>query len=251
MHNDSSQVVKDILVKVPSIIKVKAESPLTSASYSCHTPFALLQADLQTSSQRLNLSASNSGVAELKPDSCIDDVIHHEVKEIGTHMYALSPLLQYSKWLCEAKTATCVLLSLVCAVSYTSQYGEKLYFRKFFKFQVRCVRAPLLASSAEVTCGLGGGLRNVTRLWQSEWNDNPSSGSGFLSCFWEVAAAFKTFSQQLPVCLIRRSSLNGHAVWENCSLQFAIYFQSGSEASGCEDKVLQRRGECWSDQPFG
>lgn len=49
---------------------------------SCHSP----QADLQTSSQRLNLSASNSAVAELKPECCIDDVIHHEVKEIGTHM---------------------------------------------------------------------------------------------------------------------------------------------------------------------
>ncbi|XP_015192808.1 trafficking protein particle complex subunit 13 isoform X2 [Lepisosteus oculatus] len=83
VHNDSTQVVKDILVK----------------------------ADLQTSSQRLNLSASNSTVAELKPECCIDDVIHHEVKEIGTHI-------------------------LVCAVSYTTQTGEKLYFRKFFKFQV-------------------------------------------------------------------------------------------------------------------
>uniref|UniRef100_A0A4W3K3N0 Trafficking protein particle complex subunit 13 n=1 Tax=Callorhinchus milii TaxID=7868 RepID=A0A4W3K3N0_CALMI len=83
VHNDSTQVVKDILVK----------------------------ADLQTSSQRLNLSASNAAVADLKPDSCIDDVIHHEVKEIGTHI-------------------------LVCAVSYTTQAGEKLYFRKFFKFQV-------------------------------------------------------------------------------------------------------------------
>lgn len=40
VHNDSNQVVKDILVK----------------------------ADLQTSSQRLNLSASNAAVAELKPD---------------------------------------------------------------------------------------------------------------------------------------------------------------------------------------
>ncbi|XP_078074260.1 trafficking protein particle complex subunit 13 isoform X7 [Mustelus asterias] len=83
VHNDSVQVVKDILVK----------------------------ADLQTSSQRLNLSASNAAVAELKPDRCIDDVIHHEVKEIGTHI-------------------------LVCAVSYTTQAGEKMYFRKFFKFQV-------------------------------------------------------------------------------------------------------------------
>uniref|UniRef100_A0A803JK96 Trafficking protein particle complex subunit 13 n=1 Tax=Xenopus tropicalis TaxID=8364 RepID=A0A803JK96_XENTR len=82
VHNDSNQVVKDIQVK----------------------------ADLQTSSQRLNLSASTAVVSELKPDSCIDDVIHHEVKEIGTHI-------------------------LVCAVSYTTQTGEKMYFRKFFKFQ--------------------------------------------------------------------------------------------------------------------
>ncbi|XP_063819260.1 trafficking protein particle complex subunit 13 isoform X2 [Pseudophryne corroboree] len=83
VHNDSNQIVKDIQVK----------------------------ADLQTSSQRLNLSASTAVVAELKSDSCIDDVIHHEVKEIGTHI-------------------------LVCAVSYTTQTGEKMYFRKFFKFQV-------------------------------------------------------------------------------------------------------------------
>ncbi|XP_077318766.1 trafficking protein particle complex subunit 13 isoform X3 [Lithobates pipiens] len=83
VHNDSNQTVKDIQVK----------------------------ADLQTSSQRLNLSASSAVVAELRPDSCIDDVIHHEVKEIGTHI-------------------------LVCAVSYTTQTGEKMYFRKFFKFQV-------------------------------------------------------------------------------------------------------------------
>ncbi|KAM4051597.1 trafficking protein particle complex subunit 13 isoform 2-T2 [Anomaloglossus baeobatrachus] len=83
VHNDSNQIVKDIQVK----------------------------ADLQTSSQRLNLSASSAVVSELKQDSCIDDVIHHEVKEIGTHI-------------------------LVCAVSYTTQTGEKMYFRKFFKFQV-------------------------------------------------------------------------------------------------------------------
>lgn len=52
--------------------------------------FALVptsKADLQTSSQRLNLSASSAAVAELKQDCCIDDVIHHEVKEIGTHMW--------------------------------------------------------------------------------------------------------------------------------------------------------------------
>lgn len=51
----------------------------------------------------------------------------------------------------EAKTATCFLPSLVCAVSYTSQHGEKLYFRKFFKFQVRFVSVPSLARTSEVT----------------------------------------------------------------------------------------------------
>ncbi|KAF1437144.1 Trafficking protein particle complex subunit 13, partial [Pygoscelis papua] len=83
VHNDSNQVVKDIVVK----------------------------ADLQTSSQCLNLSASSAAVAELKPGCCIEDVIHHEVKGTGTHI-------------------------LVCAVSYTMQTGEKIYFRKFFKFRV-------------------------------------------------------------------------------------------------------------------
>lgn len=54
---------------------------------ACRKPSSLVflfslsfKADLQTSSQRLNLSASNAAVAELKPDCCIDDVIHHEVK---------------------------------------------------------------------------------------------------------------------------------------------------------------------------
>uniref|UniRef100_A0A671SWE6 Trafficking protein particle complex subunit 13 n=1 Tax=Sinocyclocheilus anshuiensis TaxID=1608454 RepID=A0A671SWE6_9TELE len=107
VHNDSNQVVKDILVK----------------------------ADLQTSSQRLNLSASNSAVSELKPECCIDDVIHHEVKEIGTHI-------------------------LVCAVSYTTQTGEKLYFRKFFKFQVSSFPPPSSQSTDEVF--LEAQIQNIT-----------------------------------------------------------------------------------------
>ncbi|XP_064624897.1 trafficking protein particle complex subunit 13-like isoform X2 [Lineus longissimus] len=84
VHNDSSQICRDVMVK----------------------------ADLQTSLQRLSLSgASNEPVPELPPNTSIDDVIHHEVKELGTHI-------------------------LVCAVTYTTASGEKMYFRKFFKFQV-------------------------------------------------------------------------------------------------------------------
>eukprot|EP00118_Oscarella_pearsei_P015312 m.137562 g.137562 ORF g.137562 m.137562 type:complete len:420 (+) comp38219_c0_seq54:20-1279(+) len=69
-----------------------------------------LQADLQTSAQRLSL-VSDLPVAELFSNESIDRVLSHEVKELGTHI-------------------------LICGVHYTTQDGEKLYFRKFFKFQV-------------------------------------------------------------------------------------------------------------------
>ncbi|XP_063962541.1 trafficking protein particle complex subunit 13-like isoform X2 [Lytechinus pictus] len=84
VHNDSIQATQDIHVKT----------------------------DLQTSSQRLTLSGgSTPPTPSLAPGACIDQVIHHEVKELGTHI-------------------------LVCAVSYTSPTGETLSFRKFYKFQV-------------------------------------------------------------------------------------------------------------------
>ncbi|CAI9727253.1 Hypothetical predicted protein [Octopus vulgaris] len=84
VHNDSTQLCRDIAVK----------------------------ADLQTSSQRLMLSGvTPHPTAELTPNDSIDGVIHHEVKELGTHI-------------------------LVCAVSYVTESGDKMAFRKFFKFQV-------------------------------------------------------------------------------------------------------------------
>jgi len=77
-----------------------------------------VRADLQTASQRINLvpgpTEITSGHREtLAPGSTIDQVLHHEVKELGTHI-------------------------LVCEVSYTSTVGgtDRLSFRKFFKFQV-------------------------------------------------------------------------------------------------------------------
>jgi len=46
------------------------------------------QTDLQTSSQRIPLSGHqmDSVTMELHPQDTVDDVIHHEVKEVGTHM---------------------------------------------------------------------------------------------------------------------------------------------------------------------
>lgn len=84
IHNDSLHITQDIHVKT----------------------------DLQTSSQRLTLSGgSTPPTPTLASGACIDQVIHHEVKELGTHI-------------------------LVCAVSYTAPSGETLSFRKFYKFQV-------------------------------------------------------------------------------------------------------------------
>ncbi|XP_045461336.1 trafficking protein particle complex subunit 13 [Harmonia axyridis] len=69
-----------------------------------------VKVDLQTSSQKLSLS-SNPPTAELVPDDTINIIIHHEVKEIGTHI-------------------------LVCEVSYNNVMGMPATFRKFFKIQV-------------------------------------------------------------------------------------------------------------------
>lgn len=44
-----------------------------------------LKIDLQTTSQRLAL-AMNPPTPSLNPDETVNVVIHHEVKEIGTHM---------------------------------------------------------------------------------------------------------------------------------------------------------------------
>nr|AII97861.1 BLTX493 [Nephila pilipes] len=73
-----------------------------------------VQADLQIGLQKIVLSGQRGNYSSftlLNPDESVDDVIHHEVKEIGTHI-------------------------LACTVNYTTMSNEKLHFRKFFKFQV-------------------------------------------------------------------------------------------------------------------
>lgn len=176
VHNDGNQIVKDILVKV--LFRTKSFQHVLHNFHSLFThncPVMWpdpLQADLQTSSQRLNLSASNSAVAELKPECCIDDVIHHEVKEIGTHMWVFL-LFAFSEFVFPTdhireqifttiKSLLTVWLlmfissfpisSLVCAVSYTTQHGEKLYFRKFFKFQVSYICESSLDGGGKLMC---------------------------------------------------------------------------------------------------
>ncbi|XP_055619261.1 probable trafficking protein particle complex subunit 13 homolog [Toxorhynchites rutilus septentrionalis] len=72
-----------------------------------------VKADLQSNNTRINLPihVDKQGPMTLSPDETLDDVIHHEVKEIGTHI-------------------------LVCEVSYLTPAGLETSFRKFFKFEV-------------------------------------------------------------------------------------------------------------------
>ncbi|XP_076237112.1 trafficking protein particle complex subunit 13 [Calliopsis andreniformis] len=85
VHNGSNQFVKNVTVK----------------------------ADLQTSTQIISLSGNSGVMKDLAPDSSVDEVIHHEVKEIGTHI-------------------------LVCEVTYTPTNigATPQSFRKYYKLQV-------------------------------------------------------------------------------------------------------------------
>lgn len=65
-----------------SLIKIV----INSKSHSIHFVTSC-QAELQTSSQRVMLSRAGSmSRTELEPGASIDEIIHHEVKELGTHM---------------------------------------------------------------------------------------------------------------------------------------------------------------------
>ncbi|KAK7080486.1 Trafficking protein particle complex subunit 13 [Halocaridina rubra] len=85
VHNDTADVVREVSIK----------------------------AVLQMSNQRLPLLGEdeNELLHQLDGNGTINEVIQHEVKDIGTHI-------------------------LVCTVSYLSASNERQNFRKFFKFQV-------------------------------------------------------------------------------------------------------------------
>ncbi|XP_050699309.1 trafficking protein particle complex subunit 13-like [Eriocheir sinensis] len=72
-----------------------------------------IKAVLQMSNQRVPLLGEddNEMLHQLEANETINEVIQHEVKDIGTHI-------------------------LVCAVSYLAPAGDRSNFRKFFKFQV-------------------------------------------------------------------------------------------------------------------
>ncbi|TMS33207.1 hypothetical protein L596_000974 [Steinernema carpocapsae] len=85
-------------------------SVLNESAQNCYD--VCVKTDLQTTSQRVSLNCKlQDANAELEPEKFIGQVVSHEIKETGQHI-------------------------LVCAVHYKTQDGEKMYFRKFFKFPV-------------------------------------------------------------------------------------------------------------------
>lgn len=56
-----------------------------------------LQADLQTAAQRLPLIKKNKVLyAQIEPQQSIDDILSHEITEIGTHMYCFFLIVVYT-----------------------------------------------------------------------------------------------------------------------------------------------------------
>lgn len=89
-----------MIYKVSKIIKIQ----------SIHT-YYLLYLTANNSRVSIPIHANKTIPTTINQDETLDDVIHYEVKEIGTHI-------------------------LVCEVNYISPSGLPLSFRKFFKFQV-------------------------------------------------------------------------------------------------------------------
>ncbi|XP_046440856.1 trafficking protein particle complex subunit 13-like isoform X1 [Daphnia pulex] len=79
---------------------------------SCLVSNISIKADLQTAAQRLPLTKRNKvSINQLEPQQSTDDILSHEITEIGTHI-------------------------LVCEVSYQIGAGEQMTSSRYYKFQV-------------------------------------------------------------------------------------------------------------------
>eukprot|EP00123_Amoebidium_parasiticum_P021054 comp6077_c0_seq1/m.1912 comp6077_c0_seq1/g.1912 ORF comp6077_c0_seq1/g.1912 comp6077_c0_seq1/m.1912 type:complete len:450 (-) comp6077_c0_seq1:693-2042(-) len=70
-----------------------------------------IRAELQTNSQRVTLTDTTQKPQWVGPANSLDIVVTHEVKELGKH-------------------------TLICTVTYTTPDGDKMFFRKSFKFMI-------------------------------------------------------------------------------------------------------------------
>jgi len=72
----------------------------------------VVKAELQTAAQRLQLTKKNVPPIDLQPQQSVDEILNHEVTEIGTHI-------------------------LVCEVTYKSATGDPMTSSRYYKFQVQ------------------------------------------------------------------------------------------------------------------
>lgn len=127
VHNCTPYPVQSVVVKVRGSLTFIS---ITSTSLRW---FFYFQADLQSDKTRISLPIhANQTPITLQPNETLDDVIHHEVKEIGIHMFVTVIRL----WNHLLSIQTLLRSSLVCEVHYATPSGLQETFRKFFKFQV-------------------------------------------------------------------------------------------------------------------
>ena len=79
VQNVGSSLVSNVTIKVQSVMNIFFVYWLLIDSVN--------KADLQTAAQRLPLTKKNKvSLAQLEPQQSIDDILSHEITEIGTHM---------------------------------------------------------------------------------------------------------------------------------------------------------------------
>lgn len=180
MHNDSSQVVKDILVKVPHLKKAEHRLPADQRQPSSSRTFwspAGRPSDQLPEAQPVGVQLRRGRTQTRLLHRWCHPPRSERNRDAHVRIVFFPRLNIWTALTSKAKTATRFLLSLVCAVSYTSQYGEKLYFRKFFKFQVRRARARVCMCVCRHYPALEKSHARSEEAWEmSHVCDNPSCG---------------------------------------------------------------------------
>lgn len=76
-----------------------------------------LKVEVQTQLQRETLADSSvaGGIPRFASQEVLDTIVEYDLRDVGIHI-------------------------LICSALYSDSIGERKYFRKFFKFQVRTVR---------------------------------------------------------------------------------------------------------------
>jgi hypothetical protein len=96
--------------------------------------------ELQTSTQKVSLPFKSKVdfVETFESDQKFDGVVEYDVKELGNHMYCFFQNLATIFYFPYSYKFSLlyILYRLICVVNYSTEKGEKMNFKKFYKFAV-------------------------------------------------------------------------------------------------------------------